>query len=247
MHRDADGTRLIGDRAGNGLPDPPGCICREFVSLCIVELVDGADEAGIALLNKIQNVQAAAGIFLGDGYDQTQVSLRQTVFGGLIALGDALGQLDLLVGSQQLDLADLLEIHAHRIIQIVFRGKLQRVNELLVVAVGDLVHVHAEIVGHVQLQLRAHDLDAHGVKGIVNMLDFLDRQIQLFQLCGQFRRLNAPVPLCSCDQCGYRSHCILGRGLRILRISHSIAHPHLSGNIAAHRRNCVIITPSCLF
>ena len=108
-------------------------------------------------------------------------------------------------------------------------------------------NVHAEIVGHVQLQLRAHDLDAHGVKGIINMLNFLDRQIQLFQLCGQFRRLNAPVPLCSCDQCGYRSHCILGRGLRILRISHSIAHPHLSGNIAAHRRNCVIITPSCLF
>ena len=70
------------------------------------------------------------------------------VLGGLIALGDALGQLDLLVGGQQLDLADLLEIHAHRIIQIVFCGQLQRVDELfLVVAVGDLVHVHAEIVG----------------------------------------------------------------------------------------------------
>jgi len=26
VHRDTNGARLIGDRAGDGLPDPPGCI-----------------------------------------------------------------------------------------------------------------------------------------------------------------------------------------------------------------------------
>ena len=247
MHRDADGARLIGNGAGNGLPDPPRCICREFVSLCIVELIDRTDQARVALLDQVQNVQTSAGVFFCDRHDKAQIGLSQAVLGLFIALGDALGQLDFLLGSQQLDLTDLLEVHTHQVIQIVFCSKLQRVYKLFLVVVGNLVHVHTKIVGDVQLQLRADDLDAHRIKSIVNMLDLLDRQIQLFQLGSQLARLNASFALCLCDQRGNRCHCVLSRGLRVLCVCHSFAHPHSSGNIAAHSRNCVIITPTLSF
>src|SRR5262249_8003199 len=40
VHRDADGARLVGDRAGDCLADPPGRIGRELVAAAILELVD---------------------------------------------------------------------------------------------------------------------------------------------------------------------------------------------------------------
>ena len=97
MHRHADCPCLIGDGSGNGLPDPPGGICREFVSLCIVELVDRANQARVALLNEVENVKSAAGVFFRDRHDQTEVCFRQLVLCRLIALAHALGKLHLLV------------------------------------------------------------------------------------------------------------------------------------------------------
>ena len=97
MHRHADRPRLIGDGSGNGLPDPPGGICREFVSLCIVELIDRANQARVALLNEVENVKSAAGVFFLDRHDQTEVCFRQLVLRRLIALAHALGKLHLLV------------------------------------------------------------------------------------------------------------------------------------------------------
>ena len=79
MHRHADGTGLIRNGAGDGLPDPPGGICREFVSLCPVEFIHGPDQTRISLLDQIQNVQATAGILLCNGDNQTQVGLGQLV------------------------------------------------------------------------------------------------------------------------------------------------------------------------
>src|SRR5437879_4021170 len=40
VHGDADGPRLIRDRAGNGLTDPPGRVRRELISAAVLELVD---------------------------------------------------------------------------------------------------------------------------------------------------------------------------------------------------------------
>ena len=77
MHRNTDGTRLVGYGSSNGLPNPPRCICREFISLCIVKFIDCTDQAGVAFLNQIQNVQASAGIFFGNRYDKAQVGFCQ--------------------------------------------------------------------------------------------------------------------------------------------------------------------------
>src|SRR6056297_3262383 len=66
VHRNADGAGLIGDRAGDRLPDPPRRIRAELVAPAILELVDGLHQADVAFLDEIEKLQAAIGIFLGD-------------------------------------------------------------------------------------------------------------------------------------------------------------------------------------
>src|SRR5262245_17656779 len=41
---------LLGDTAGDRLADPPGRIGRELEALLVVELLNGPDQAGVALL-----------------------------------------------------------------------------------------------------------------------------------------------------------------------------------------------------
>ena len=55
-------------------------------------------------------------VALGDRDDQAQVGLDQLALGRHVAALDALGQGDLLHGRQQRHLADLPEVHAHRVV-----------------------------------------------------------------------------------------------------------------------------------
>ena len=209
MHRHADGSRLIGNGTGDGLPDPPGRICREFVSLCIVELVDSADQARIALLNQVQDMQAASAVFLGDRHHQAQVGLRQLILGFLVALGHTPGQLLLLLGGQQRDLADLLQIHPHRIVQVKFCCQLHRIDQRLLLfrLAGDHVHIINALIQHVlNLRLGAEDLNSHSFKGIIDLLDLFHRKVQLFQSGQKFSRGQHAVPPAFADQTGQRSH-----------------------------------------
>ena len=75
MHRDADGARLIGDAAGDGLANPPGGVGAELVAALVLKLFHRAHEAHVAFLDEIQEGQAAIGVFFGDGDDQAQVGL----------------------------------------------------------------------------------------------------------------------------------------------------------------------------
>ena len=83
---DADGTGLVCDGAGDGLPNPPGGIGRELVALGVIELLHGFDEAQVALLNQVQEQHAPAHVPLGDGDHQTEVGFRQFLLGGLTLL-----------------------------------------------------------------------------------------------------------------------------------------------------------------
>ena len=85
------------------------------MSLAVVELLHGADETQIALLDEIQEAHAVGVVALGDGNHQTQVGLGELVLGADVAPLDALGQRHFLLRREQLDPADLLEVHAHRI------------------------------------------------------------------------------------------------------------------------------------
>src|SRR3989454_774116 len=81
VHRNADGARLIGDRAGDGLTNPPRCIRRKFVAAAPLELVHRFHQADIAFLNQVEKLQSAIGIFLGDRNNQPQVGFNQFFFG----------------------------------------------------------------------------------------------------------------------------------------------------------------------
>ncbi|MEY4487987.1 MAG: hypothetical protein RIQ79_495, partial [Verrucomicrobiota bacterium] len=81
VDRDADGARLIGDRTGDRLADPPGGISAELVAAAIFELVDRLHQADIALLDEIQELQAAVGVFLGDRDHQPQVGFDHFLLG----------------------------------------------------------------------------------------------------------------------------------------------------------------------
>ena len=71
----ADRARLIGDRARDRLPDPPRRVGRELVAAAVFELVDRLHQADVAFLDQVQELQAAVGVFLGDGNDEAQVGL----------------------------------------------------------------------------------------------------------------------------------------------------------------------------
>ena len=86
VNGDPDGTGLIRDGAGDGLPDPPGCVGGELVALGIIELFNGLDEAQIALLDQVQEQHTAAHIPLGNGNHQTEVRLCQLLLGAFTLL-----------------------------------------------------------------------------------------------------------------------------------------------------------------
>src|SRR5499426_547903 len=54
VHGEADGARLVGDRARDRLPDPPRGIGRELVATAILELIDRLHQADIAFLDQVE-------------------------------------------------------------------------------------------------------------------------------------------------------------------------------------------------
>ena len=110
MDGQADGLRLVGQRALHGLLDPPGGVGGELATLGRVEALDGLDEAEVALADEVHERQAHLVVVVGDLNDQAQVGLDHVVAGGLVALLDAGGQLDLLLHRQQRCLADFVEV-----------------------------------------------------------------------------------------------------------------------------------------
>ncbi len=81
MHRNTDGTRLVSDRAGDSLTDPPGRIGRELVTTAIFKLIYRFHQADITFLNQVEELQTAVGIFLGNRNNQTQVRFHHLFLG----------------------------------------------------------------------------------------------------------------------------------------------------------------------
>ena len=147
---------------------------------------EAKDTAKAELKYQVQNVQAAAGIFLCDGDHQTQVRLGELVLRFLIPLGDPLCQLHLFLGGKELDLADLLEVHPHRVVQAVLGGQVNGVNQFFLVKARQIdivVRPQVEIVvPQIQFQIGGDHLNIHGVQTVVNVLDLFRRQLHLLQL-----------------------------------------------------------------
>src|SRR5215217_3088681 len=97
VDRDADRARLVGERAGDRLADPPGRVGGELEALAVVELLRGADQAERALLDQIEEGQALVAVVLRNRNDQAQVRLDHLLLRVEVAALDALGQVDLLL------------------------------------------------------------------------------------------------------------------------------------------------------
>ena len=70
----------------------------------------GLDETVVAFADEIGQGEPLALVLLRHRDDETEVSADHLVEGLLVALLDALGELDLLIGSEQLYLADFIQV-----------------------------------------------------------------------------------------------------------------------------------------
>src|SRR5258708_15219061 len=73
VDRDADRARLVRNRAGDRLADPPRRVRRELVAAAILELVDRLHQADVAFLNEVEELQAPVRVLLRDRHDEAQV------------------------------------------------------------------------------------------------------------------------------------------------------------------------------
>ena len=96
----ADRARLVGERPGDRLADPPGRIGRELEPSAPVELLDGADQPERALLDEVEEGQALVAVVLRDRDDEAEVRLDHPLLRLHVAALDPLRELDLLRGRQ---------------------------------------------------------------------------------------------------------------------------------------------------
>ena len=75
--REANESALVGDCFADSLANPPGGVGGKLVPAGVVEPIDGSHQAGVALLDQVQEAHAAVAVAFGDGNGQSQVGSRQ--------------------------------------------------------------------------------------------------------------------------------------------------------------------------
>ena len=81
VDRNTNGSCLICNGPGDGLPDPPGRISAELVSPAIFKFVHRLHQTDIPFLYQIQKLKPSVGIFLGNTDNEAQIGLDQLAFG----------------------------------------------------------------------------------------------------------------------------------------------------------------------
>src|SRR5574343_1891692 len=88
MHRQPNGPRLVHDAAFDVLAYPPGRVGREAETTLRIELLQRMDQAEIALLDQVEQGNAAVQVMLGNIHDQPQIVLDHALTGCEIAGAD---------------------------------------------------------------------------------------------------------------------------------------------------------------
>ena len=115
VHGDPDRAALVGDRARHRLADPPRGVGRELVAAAVVELLHRPDQSQRALLDQVQEGEAAAHVALGDRHHEAQVGLDHLLLGRHVPALDALGEAHLFGGAQQRHAPDRAQVQAQRV------------------------------------------------------------------------------------------------------------------------------------
>ena len=117
VHGQADRPALLGERPGDRLADPPRRVRRELEAHRVVELLDRADQAEVALLDQVEQRHAGLRVVARDRHHEPEVRLDQLALGRLVALVLAPCELALLGGGQQAAVADLAHVELERILR----------------------------------------------------------------------------------------------------------------------------------
>ena len=112
VHRQSDRAALVGERAGDGLANPPGGVRRKLVAHRAVELLDGADEAEVALLDQVEQRDVRLRVVPRDRHDEAQVRLDQLALRLLVARVLTAGELALPGRREQGAVSDLADVQA---------------------------------------------------------------------------------------------------------------------------------------
>ena len=110
-------VRLIRDRAGDGLTDPPGRVGRELEAPVRLELLRCLHQAEVAFLDQIEEGQTPPGIPLCHRDDEAEVRFAETAAGVLVPCLRSTGKGGFLFRREQRHPADLFQIGLHRVVQ----------------------------------------------------------------------------------------------------------------------------------
>src|ERR1700688_1453425 len=179
VHRDADGARLVGNGARDGLADPPRRVRRELVPAAPLEFVHGLHEADVSFLNQVQELQSAIGVFFGDGNDEAEVGLDQFFF-GLFGFGF----------SPKYHLKHALQIGEPRFARNFDFSQLNAARAQLLARFGGVI-----ALGGVGAPLELAGLALEGLQPLDRVADFFDEAFLLKQVeldrARQLRHLDA--------------------------------------------------------
>ena len=122
VHRQADGARLVHDRALDALADPPGGIGGEAKPALRIELLDGVDQPEIAFFDQVEQRESAVAVVLGDVDHQPQVVLDHLLARGEIPAARQPRVVQLLLRAEELAVPDLVEVDLGHVRQEVRAG-----------------------------------------------------------------------------------------------------------------------------
>ena len=135
MNGNADRVGEVGVPSVDALTNPPGCVGRELVPLCVVELLNRTDQTEIAFLNAIEKFHFGTGVLLGDRHDQAEVGSHHLVERGA-AIGSHPFKVMTCTSSRILaDSEQVVRIHSRldalRDTNFLFRGEQRILSDLL--------------------------------------------------------------------------------------------------------------------
>ena len=84
VHRNADGARLVGDGAGDGLTNPPRRVGGELVPAAVFVFLHRLHQAGVAFLNQVDEAESPVAVLLGDRHHQPEVAVGKLLLDHLI-------------------------------------------------------------------------------------------------------------------------------------------------------------------
>ena len=134
VHGQADRPALLGERARDGLADPPGRVRRKLEAELVVELLDRPDQAEVALLDQVEQGHAGLRVVTRDRHHEPEVALDQLPLRRLVALVLEACELPLLRRREQAAVTDLAHVELERVLRGLRCGGL-----LGLFGVGDLL------------------------------------------------------------------------------------------------------------